>query len=113
MRLPDGRVRKLRRSSDDATAAHALTFSCFRRQPFLSRERPCLWLVDALDRARKRYALDVWAYVFMPNHVHMILWPQAAAFRLQAVAAAIKLPPRRRKSRSRDEKTLRRARRRA
>ncbi|NOT00076.1 MAG: hypothetical protein HOP29_05570 [Phycisphaerales bacterium] len=123
MRLPDGRVRKLRRSSDDATAAHALTFSCFRRLPFLSRERPCLWLIDALDRARKRYALDVWAYVFMPNHVHLILWPRdewhvradgkhahaeyresmppnresmPPTFRVQAVLAAIKLPVSRR-----------------
>jgi len=96
MRLPDGRVRKLRRNSDDAAVAHALTFSCFRRQPFFGRERACLWLVDAIDRARKRYALDVWAYVFMPNHVHMILWPQADAFRVQAVLAAIKLPVSRR-----------------
>jgi len=92
MRLPDGRFRKLRRSSDDATAAHALTFSCFRRRAFLSRERPCLWLVDALDRARKRYSLDLWAYVFMPDHVHLILWPRVDAFCTAAVLAAIKLP---------------------
>jgi putative transposase len=105
MRLPDGRVRKLRRSSDDATAAHALTFSCWRRQPFLSRERPCLWLASAIDRARRRFALDVWAYVFMPNHVHLILhahagyresMPPTDAFRLAAILAAIKLPVTRR-----------------
>ena len=96
MRLHDGRLRKLRRNSDDATVAHALTFSCYRGQPFLSRERPCLWLVDALDRARKRYALDVWAYVFMPNHVHLILWPPTDAFRVHALLAAIKLPVSRR-----------------
>lgn len=91
MPLPNGRIRKLRRSSDDASAAHALTFSCFHRKPFLSRERTCLWLVNAMDRARKRYALDIWAYVFMPNHVHQILWPRTHAFRPKPVLAAIKL----------------------
>ncbi len=96
MRLPITRFRKLRRSSDDPRAAHALTFSCFRRQPFLIRERSCQWLADAIKLARARHALDLWAYVFMPNHVHLILWPRTDAFRIQAVLAAIKLPVARR-----------------
>jgi putative transposase len=96
MRLPDGRVRKLRRSSDDTTVAHALTFSCFRRQPFLAREQTCLWLVDALERARTQHTFDLWAYVFMPNHVHLVLWPRTDTFCLQSVLAAIKLPVARR-----------------
>ncbi len=96
MRLSDPSIRKLRQSSNDASVAHALTFSCFRCQSFLSRERPCRWLVDAMDRARTRYALDVWAYVFMPTHVHLILWPRRRHFDLAAVLAAIKLPVSRR-----------------
>ncbi len=96
MRLPDGRIRKLRRSSDDLRAAHALTFSCFHRKPFLARERACQWLADAIERTRQRYALDLWTYVFMPNHVHLILWPRTSAFRIQSILSAIKLPVTRR-----------------
>ena len=96
MQLPDGRIRKLRRSADDATAAHALTFSCFHRRPFLSRERTCLWLVEALEQARRNHSFDLWAYVFMPEHVHLILWPTDPSFRLGTVLAAIKVPVSRR-----------------
>ncbi|MFO0839650.1 MAG: hypothetical protein U1D55_14130 [Phycisphaerae bacterium] len=96
MRLSDGRIRKLRRSSDDAAAAHALTFSCFRRRPFLSRERTCRWLVEALERARRDDPLDLWAYVFMPEHVHLVLLPRGPLSCLRALLAAIKLPVSRR-----------------
>lgn len=96
MRLPDGRYRKLRRSSDEPSVAHALTFSCFRSQSFLRSERTCKWLADAVARACQTHALDLWAYVFMPNHVHLIVWPRAGTFRLSAILAAIKLPVSRR-----------------
>jgi putative transposase len=32
--------------------AHSLTFTCFHRRPFLSKERTCRWLADAIDIAR-------------------------------------------------------------
>ncbi len=96
MRLPDGRIRKLRRSSDDAAAAHALTFSCFHRRPFLTRERACIGLVDALERARHDQQFDLWASVVMPEHVHIVLWPRGPLLRLRSVLAAIKLPVSRR-----------------
>lgn len=91
MRLPDGRIRKVRQSSDDAASAHALTFSCFRRQPFLTRERACTWLIDALERARRDQSFDLWAYVFMPEHVHIVLRPRGPRFQVRSVLAAIKL----------------------
>jgi REP-associated tyrosine transposase len=31
--------------------AHALTFSCFRRQAFLSKDDSRLWLIEAIYRA--------------------------------------------------------------
>ncbi len=96
MRLPDGRIRKRRRSSDDILAAHALTFTCFHGQRFLSSDRTCMWLAESIDRARAKHAFDLWAYVFMPNHVHLVLWPRSADFHLRAVFAAIKLPVSRR-----------------
>lgn len=56
--------------------AHALTFSCYRNRPFLARERTCDWLVEATDSARRQLAFELWAYVFMPDHVHLVVYPK-------------------------------------
>lgn len=56
--------------------AHSLTFSCFRRQPFLTRDRIREWMIEAIDLARRRHQLDIWAYVLMPEHVHILLRPR-------------------------------------
>src|SRR5436190_2171777 len=55
--------------------AHALTFSCFGRQPFLSKDRSCNWLIEAINKARDLHAFHVWAYVVMPEHAHFLIWP--------------------------------------
>ncbi|MDB5343342.1 MAG: hypothetical protein JWP89_1719 [Schlesneria sp.] len=54
---------------------HFLTFSCFRRQQFLSKDRTRQWFVDALDEARATHGFHLWAWVIMPEHVHVLLWP--------------------------------------
>jgi putative transposase len=55
--------------------AHYLTFSCFQRRPFLSKDRSRQWLTEAIDSARERHAYDLWAYVIMPEHAHVIVFP--------------------------------------
>ncbi len=55
--------------------AHALTFSCYQRMPLLSRDRSCRWMLDALDHGRQQGMYDLWAYVIMPEHVHLVIWP--------------------------------------
>ena len=30
-------------------------------------------MLDAIDAARTKHQLDVWAYVIMPEHVHLLL----------------------------------------
>ncbi|HCS51426.1 MAG TPA: hypothetical protein DIW81_07505, partial [Planctomycetaceae bacterium] len=55
--------------------AHELTFSCYHRYPFLKAERCCQWLADSIANARQKYKFQLWAYVFMPDHVHMIISP--------------------------------------
>jgi putative transposase len=52
-----------------------LTFSCFHRWPLLSRERTCRWMLDALQLGRERNLFDLWAYVIMPEHAHVVLCP--------------------------------------
>ena len=51
--------------------AHELTFSCYHLYPFLNAQRTCLWLAQAIEQARSELKFYVWAYVFMPEHVHL------------------------------------------
>jgi REP element-mobilizing transposase RayT len=32
-------------------------------------------LADAIDAARKKFEFQLWAYVFMPNHAHLVVFP--------------------------------------
>ncbi len=67
-----GRDRHRRRTYDEPGHAHELTFSLYRRHPFLRAERVCGWLAEAIEEARRGLEVDLWAYVFMPDHVHLI-----------------------------------------
>lgn len=72
---PETGHRKLCKRWDLPWDAHFLTFSCFRRQKFLSKDRPRLWFLAAIEQARRLHPFDLWAYVIMPEHVHMLIWP--------------------------------------
>lgn len=83
--------RKTCQRYDEAGHAHALTFSCLRRQPFLSRDRARRWFVEALEQARDRLAFDLWAYVIMPEHVHLLIYPRTD-YSISRILATIKRP---------------------
>jgi putative transposase len=72
--------------------AHMLTFSCYRRYKFLAKERTCQWLADAINEARCDLGFQLWAYVFMPEHAHLLIWPQRADYDVRAILQAIKAP---------------------
>ncbi|MEE8452753.1 MAG: transposase [Thermoguttaceae bacterium] len=69
------KYRKRCRRYDIVGEAHCLTFSCFNRLPLLSRERCCRWMLDAIQLGRRQGKFDLWAYVIMPEHVHLVLLP--------------------------------------
>jgi putative transposase len=73
----DAPHRKTCRRYDIPGDAHCLTFSCFQRMPLFSRERSCTWMLQALELGRTRQLYDLWAYVVMPEHVHVVLWPRS------------------------------------
>src|SRR5262245_65150708 len=83
-------ARKICKRFNDPGHAHALTFSCFRRQPFLSKARSRRWLIDALDRARDKHRFHVWAYVIMPEHAHVLIWPTEPVYDVSAILNSIK-----------------------
>ena len=71
--------------------AHYLTFSCFQRRPFLAVDPPRRWLLETLVAARSRIAFDLWAYVIMPEHVHLLVWPREKT-PVSEILRQIKLP---------------------
>ncbi len=47
---------------------HFITFSCYRRQPYLSDPGAYSTLEQALEQTRRRHNLEVHGDVFMPEH---------------------------------------------
>ena len=83
--------RRHRKSWDAAGQSHFLTFSCFRRQPFLARPRSCEWFLDNLLEAKRKVSFDLWGYVVMPDHVHLLLLPTRGS-RMAQMLYAVKQP---------------------
>ena len=72
--------------------AHALTFSCFKRRPFLNKDRSRFWFRDALCAARETHAFDIWAYVIMPEHAHLLIFPRREKYSISDILQDIKRP---------------------
>ncbi len=51
-----------------------------------------MWLVEAIDRARQIHAFDLWAYVVMPEHAHLLIWPRESAYSISGILTSIKRP---------------------
>jgi putative transposase len=67
--------RKGRKVYNTPYHAHFLTFSCYRRQPLLLDTLPAQWTLECIDLARRETGFALWAYVIMPEHVHLIIAP--------------------------------------
>ena len=91
LRLPEAAAPH-RRSYNEPGHAHELTFTCYRRHRFLAAERACHWLSEAIDLARKAHDFALWAFVFMPEHVHLIVWPRRPTYQMATILKAIKEP---------------------
>src|SRR3954454_24786902 len=90
MKREDGSYRKLRKSINETGHAHELTFSCYKRLPLLSKDRTREWFIEALRRARSRWKFDLWAYVIMPEHSHVLLLPREDDYDISMIVKAIK-----------------------
>jgi putative transposase len=85
-------ARKRCRRYDEPGHAHELIFSCYRRLPLLSRDRTRDWVVEAIERARELERFDVWAYVIMPEHVHVLIRPREPGYQVSRALWRIKRP---------------------
>ena len=64
------------RHFDSLDMARFITFSCYRRQNFLRDRDTILAVVESIEAGRIRFGFSVLGYVIMPNHVHLVLYPQ-------------------------------------
>jgi putative transposase len=84
--------RKRVRHYDDPTDVRELTFSCYGRRPLLTNDTWRAMLAESVDRAMERHSYRLAAYVFMPEHVHLLCYPVADASEIEALLKAIKRP---------------------
>jgi putative transposase len=52
---------------------HFITFSCYKRRPSLGTPESRSTFEAALERVRQQYGLQVYGYVVMPEHVHLLV----------------------------------------
>ena len=81
-----------RRSYSDPGHAHFVTFSCYQNLPIRENSWACEFLAQSLDSARIAEEFDLWAYVFMPDHVHLVICPQGFEYSISSMLRAIKEP---------------------
>ena len=71
---------------------HELTFSCDRRMPFLTNDKWRNLLAEGLDRAVCGQSCRPIAYVFISEHVHILVQPTTNDIRIDLLLKAIKAP---------------------
>jgi putative transposase len=57
----------------EAETLHFITFSCFNRLPFLESPRPKEMIEATLEQTRARHQARIYAYVLMPEHIHLLI----------------------------------------
>jgi putative transposase len=81
---------KRRKTFNEPNNAHELTFSCLHRKPFLTSTQAKVWLANALLLHSKRFDMALWAYVYMPEHVHLLVNPRNERYDITLFRAAVK-----------------------
>jgi REP-associated tyrosine transposase len=84
--------RKTARRRREPGDCHELTFSCYRQIPLLTNDAWRRLLSESVDRAMRRYDFDLIAFVFMPEHVHLLVLPATPEPRIDLLLKAIKRP---------------------
>ncbi|MBI3411661.1 MAG: transposase [Planctomycetes bacterium] len=82
--------RKRIRHFDGTLDARFLTFSCYQRRAYFLKPRTCGWMLHALALARREHSVHLWAYVIMPEHTHVLIWPTVRSFEVSAFLSTVK-----------------------
>ncbi len=87
---PNSEQRKKLKRYDIPGHAHELTFSCYHRFHYLNDPICCALFIDELSQAREHFLFRLWAYVLMPNHVHLFIYPTQNEYKIAAILQSIK-----------------------
>jgi len=71
---------------------HELTFSCYQNKSLLVCDLWNQMLSLSIERALRRYQFGLTAFVIMPNHVHLLVYPKQRECRVDRLLWAIKRP---------------------
>jgi putative transposase len=71
---------------------HEFTFSCYRRIPLLTNDDWRKRLAKCLGEANQEHAFELVAFVFMPEHVHLLVYPLSDEPQIGHYLARVKQP---------------------
>lgn len=71
---------------------HELTFSCYRRITLLTNNTIREKLAREIDAAGEKWRFSLVAFVFMPEHVHRLVWPHDDQPAIDDYLREVKLP---------------------
>jgi putative transposase len=54
-----------------------VTFSCYRKIPFLANSDVCRLFISTLDSLRDKWHFKLLGYVLMPDHAHLVILPES------------------------------------
>ena len=72
--------------------AHFLTFCVYRRVRVFECAEARAVFSSQLRTACDRHQFDLWAYVLMPDHVHLLVWPRLEVYSISAFLVSLKQP---------------------
>ena len=84
--------RKRIKHYDNPGDVRELTFSCYRRMPLLTNDEWRALLSEQIDSAMERHQYRLVAFVYMPEHHHLIVYPLPKAPKISLLLTAIKRP---------------------
>jgi putative transposase len=93
--MPNSPHRKKVKHFHEPGDFHELTFSCYQRMQLLTNDRWRLHLARSIDDAIEAEQFRLVAFVFMPEHVHLLVFPtrnDTTADRISAFLFAAKVP---------------------
>jgi putative transposase len=70
--------RQFRRFNESGHARY-LTFSCYKRLPLLNNDAIRALFLERLDIVRREHRVRLLAWVIMPEHVHLLVFPDGDA----------------------------------
>jgi putative transposase len=84
--------RKLIKHFHEPGHFHEFTFSCYLRQPLLTNDSWQQQLSRSIDQANREQSFQLVAFVYMPEHVHLLVYPTLPEPDIGLYLARVKQP---------------------